>query len=80
MADRRLRDLRRLLETVAAPYGASVIIESTRGGHLRSTFAIGARHAFIITSATPSDWRATRKVERDAHHVLRDMTGIQRSA
>jgi hypothetical protein len=74
MADRRVRDLRRLLETVAEPCGAAVAIEVTGGCHWRCTFTIGSRHAFIFTSRTPSDWRASRKVTAVARRTLRSLT------
>jgi hypothetical protein len=73
MADRRIRDLRRLLQTVAEPYGATVLIEQTRRGHLRGTFAIGTRRAFIITGLSPSDRRISRHVEATARRTLREL-------
>jgi hypothetical protein len=73
MADRRIRDLRRLLETIAEPYGASVLIEQTHGGHLRGTFTMGAQQAFIITGSSPSDWRVARKVKAAARRTLREL-------
>ena len=76
MTTRRLRDLRRLLETLAEPYGATVIIERTRGNHLRGTFTIGPRQAFIITSWSPkNEWRVSRKIAATAHRTLRELTG-----
>ena len=75
MADRRIRDLRRLLETVAEPYGATVLVEYTRGSHLRSTFTVGARQRFIITSLSPSDRRVGRQIEADARRTLRELAG-----
>lgn len=72
---RSLRDLRRLLESVAEPFGATVIVEHTRGNHLRGTFAIGTRQVFIITSWSPSDWRAGRQIEANARRMLRELTG-----
>jgi hypothetical protein len=73
MTDRRIRDLRRLLQTVADAYGATVIVEMTRGSHLRGTFTLGTRQAFIISSLTPSDRRASRYVEADARRALRQL-------
>jgi hypothetical protein len=75
MTARRLRDLRRLLESVAEPFGATVIVEHTSGNHLRGTFAIGTRQAFIIASWSPSDWRAGRQIEANARRMLRELTG-----
>jgi hypothetical protein len=74
MTDRRMRDLRRLLEATAEPYGATIRIEHS-GRHLRCTFTIGARQGYIVTSFTPSDWRFHRKVERDARRMLHSLTG-----
>jgi hypothetical protein len=73
MAERRIRDLRRLLEAVAEPYGATVLIEHTRGGHLRGTFVIGTRRAFIITGLSPSDRRVGRHIEATARRTLREL-------
>jgi hypothetical protein len=75
MADRRIRDLRRLLQTVAEPYGAAVVVEHTRGNHLRGVFTIGTRQTSIITAHTPSDWRVSRKVQSDARRKLRALCG-----
>jgi len=71
MTDRRLRDLRRLLVTVAAPFGATVLVEPTRGNHWRGVFTVGARQAFIITS---SDWRVPKKIQSDARRKLPELT------
>jgi hypothetical protein len=71
---RRYRDLLRLLQTEAESYSASVVIERTNGGHMRSTFSVGARTAFIIVSNSPSDWRVHRKVRADARRALRTLT------
>jgi hypothetical protein len=76
MANRRIRDLRRLLETVAEPFGATVLIEHTRGSHLRGTFVVGTRQAFIITSFTPSDRRVRYRVQTDARRTLRSLAGV----
>jgi hypothetical protein len=45
----------------------------TRGSHLRGTFTLGTRQAFIISSLTPSDRRASRRVEADARRALRQL-------
>jgi hypothetical protein len=74
MTDRRIRDLYRLLEAEAEPYGASVKIEPTAGGHLRGVFSIGACQVFIITSLSPSTWRVHRHVRADARRALRSLT------
>lgn len=73
MADRRIRDLRRLLESLAEPYRAAVVVEHTRGNHLRGTFTMGAQQAFIITGFSPSDWRVARKVKAAARRTLREL-------
>jgi hypothetical protein len=77
MADRRFRDLRRLLDTLADPYGAAVIIEKTGGSHWRCTFTLGARHAFIIASFSPSDRNASRHVTADARRTLRHLANTE---
>ena len=75
MTSRRIRDLRRLLEDVAAPFGATVAIERTNGDHLRGVLTIGERHACIVMSASPhSEWRQSRCVTRDAKRALRGLT------
>jgi hypothetical protein len=73
MTDRRIRDLRRLLTDEAAPYGARVRIEKTNGSHLKSTFSVGEREAYMVSAYTPSDWRASRKVRADARRILRNL-------
>jgi hypothetical protein len=72
MADRRIRDLRRLLQAVAEAYGAAVVVEQTRGNHLRGTFVVGNRQAFIVASWWP---HASRQVEADARRKLRELMG-----
>jgi hypothetical protein len=74
MTKRRIRDLRRFLETVAEPYGATVAVEQTRGNHLRGVFTVGARRTFVITGLSPGDWREPRKVESVARRKLRELT------
>jgi len=75
MTERRLRDLHKLLTLEAAPYGASVSLEHTSGGHLRGTFTVGSHHTFIITSFTPSStYRQHRHVRADARRALRRLT------
>jgi hypothetical protein len=71
MTDRRLRDLRRLLETVAEHFGATVLIEQTRGNHLRGVFTVGTRQALVVTGFSPRDWRM---VQSDARRKLRELT------
>jgi hypothetical protein len=75
MADRRIRDLRRLLQAVAEPYGATVAIERANGGHLRSTFVRGPHSIFIISSFSPGDRRARWNVTADARRALKHMAG-----
>jgi hypothetical protein len=72
---RRIRDLRQLLETVAEGYGATVLIERTRGNHLRGVFTVGTQQTFIITGLSPGDWRERRKVESVARRKLRELAG-----
>jgi hypothetical protein len=73
MTDRRARDLRRLLEAQAEPYGAAVAIEPG-GKHLRCTFSVGHQRAFITVSRSPSDPNAHRHVRADARRALRALT------
>ena len=75
MVSRRIRDLSRLLEGLAEPYGATVLVEQTNGGHLRGVFTLGARQVFIITGFSPSDWRVNRKVKATARRTLRELAG-----
>jgi hypothetical protein len=74
MTGRRIRELHRLLETVAEPFGATVVVEQTRGNHLRGVFTIATRRTFIITGLSPGDWRERRKVESVARRKLRELT------
>jgi hypothetical protein len=76
MADRRIRDLRRLLQTVAEAYGAAVVVKHTRGNHLRGTFTLGARQRFIIISSSSSDPNVSRHVKADARRTLRSLAGV----
>jgi hypothetical protein len=74
MTVRRIRDLYRLLEAEAEPYGASVKIEHTAGGHLRGVFGVGERQVFIAISLSPSTRRVHRHVRADARRALRSLT------
>ncbi len=72
---RRIRDLYELFEAEAKPYGASVNIQTTNGGHLRAVFKIGTRQAFVIMSRTPkSEWRANSNAVSDARRTLRRLS------
>jgi hypothetical protein len=73
MADRRKRDLIRLLHAVAEPCGAGVAIETSGSGHWRCTFTIADRHAYIITSRTPRCPFAHQNVKADARRTLRHL-------
>jgi hypothetical protein len=74
MTHRHVRDIHRLLEAEAAPYGASVEIEHTNGGHLRGVFHVGGQHVFIITSTTPSSTeRLHQNIRHDARRALRSI-------
>jgi len=74
---RRIRDLRRMLKTVAGDFGASVTLEMTHGQHLRATFMVGNRRGCVIASATPSDrWFADQKTKADARRLLRELTQV----
>jgi hypothetical protein len=72
---RRIRDLHRLLEAEAEPYGAVVRVERTSGSHLKAVFNVGGRETFVITSFSPhSTWRADRKVRAQPRRSLRNLT------
>jgi hypothetical protein len=74
MTARRIRDLRRILEAEAEPYGASVTIELTNGSHLRHIFRLGDRHVFVISALSPhNSWRTHRQVRAEARRVLRQL-------
>jgi hypothetical protein len=64
MTARRIRDLHRLLKSIAEPFGATVAIEHTRGSHLRGVFTVGVHRAVIVIGFSPSDWRARRTPNR----------------
>jgi hypothetical protein len=74
MCDRRQRDMKRVLTSLAAEHGASVKLGTTNGGHVRATFVVGAKRADIIVAATPSDWRASRNNRALVRRVLRAAT------
>jgi hypothetical protein len=74
MSDRRHRDLKRTLTSLAAEHGGSVELTQTRGGHLRARFAVGGRSTDIIMAATPSDWRNGRNTKSLVRRVLRVAT------
>jgi hypothetical protein len=71
MSDRRQRDLKRTLTTLADQYGASVKLSTTGSCHIRATFAVGARKANVVLAATPSDWRNGRNNIALARRALR---------
>lgn len=71
---RRLRDLRRLAQSMAEPYGATVTIGPTNGSHLKVTFAKDGRRSFVIASYSPSDRRADHRIRSDAHRALQKIT------
>jgi hypothetical protein len=73
MTNRRIRDLHRLLTNEAKPYGATVRIEHTNGGHLKGIFKVGERKAYIITAFTPSCWRFGHHVRAEARRILRNL-------
>jgi len=71
----RIRDLQRMLETVAEPFSADVEIETTNGQHLRVILTLGPRCGCVIASMTPSDrWHADQNVRADARRLLRRLT------
>jgi hypothetical protein len=76
VTDRRIRDLRRLLEIETEPYGASVTIEITNGGHLRHTFRLGDRHVFTISSFSPRCTGSHQKTVVQARRALRALTSV----
>lgn len=71
MCDRRIRDLKRSLTTIAELFGATVEIEPTRGNHLRAVFRSSAVSISIVMACSPSDWRAQRNNEALARRKLR---------
>jgi hypothetical protein len=75
---RRMRDLRRLVESVAAPYGAVAVVELTNGSHLRVTFTLGTRRGFIVTGFSPGDRRINRIVRADARRALKRLAAEDR--
>jgi hypothetical protein len=68
------RDLHRLCQAEAEPFGAAVRIEHTGHGHLKAIFAVGVRTAFVITSSTSGCWRRDLMVRADARRALRTLT------
>ena len=73
MTDHRIRDLRRLLESEAERFGATVRVEHTNGGHLKGIFSLGEHEVFIIASFSSSS-RCDRYVRADARRALRNLT------
>ena len=75
MTDRRIRDLRRLLEAEAEGFGATVTIEITNGSHLKHTFRVGNQRVFTISALSPHNtWRTHRQVRAEARRALRNLT------
>ena len=72
MTDHRIRDLRRLLESEAELFGATVRVEHTNGGHLKGIFSLGEHEVFIIASFSSST-RCDRYVRADARRALRNL-------
>lgn len=73
MTDRRRRDLKRALLALAAPYGADVMIENTKGSHIRAVLCAGAVAVSIVTSNSHSDWRTQRNLEARVRRKLRSI-------
>jgi hypothetical protein len=77
MCDRRIRDIKKLLTSLADEFGCTVKIAQTHGGHLRATFNAGAKSVNVFSALTPSDWRNHRNVRADARRALRELQGAQ---
>jgi hypothetical protein len=60
MSDRRHRDLKRTLTSLAAEHGGSVELTKTKGGHVRARFTLGNRKTDVFMGWSPSDHRAAR--------------------
>jgi hypothetical protein len=70
------RDLRRQLHLIAEQNGAQLLlVETTRGGHLRAVFRKGSRVIPQIVAATPSDVRAARNAAAATRRLLRQEDG-----
>jgi hypothetical protein len=71
----RIREMHRHLEAVAAPFGATVSTEITKGSHVRVIFTMAGRHACIIVSSSPRDsFEVKRRASADARRVLRGLS------
>jgi hypothetical protein len=66
-----MRDLHRMLEPLAATYGATVTLEQTRGNHLRAVFTSRQGKFSVFVAFSPSDWRADRNCEAFTRRQLR---------
>jgi hypothetical protein len=71
MCDRRLRDLKRDLSTLAAEFAAGVEISRTARGHFRARFTVRAMTFDFIMASTPSDWRGQHNDRARVRRVLR---------
>jgi hypothetical protein len=71
MCDRRLRDLKRSLALLAKPFGATVKIENTSGGHFRAIFASGCWTLAITMPRSLSDRRSLRNTQAFVRRKLR---------
>jgi hypothetical protein len=78
MCDRRVRDLKRDLSTLADGFGARVEITQTKRGHFRARFTAPAeavdvirQTADVIIAGTPSDWRSRHNVRALVRRILR---------
>jgi hypothetical protein len=68
---RRERDLKRRLLALAEPFGASVDIKRTGGGHLCATFKHGVAHIDVYLAWSPSDYRAEKNAAAFVRRTLR---------
>jgi hypothetical protein len=76
MCNRRYRDLQRSLSTLAEPFGADVVlIEPTRGNHIRAVITAGAVSFTIYMAHSPGDFRSGRNVEAFVRRRLRALAG-----
>ena len=67
----RLHEHHREIAGVLALYGIRPVIETTNGGHVRFKWKAGGCEHTMLTSKTPSDWRARRNAIARVRRMLK---------
>lgn len=67
------REVRALIDTIAQELGVEVAIDIVRAKHIKAYITLNGQTKFVVTSATRSDWRALRNLERDIKRLIEEM-------